>query len=80
MTILGLAELFKTMNRLSLNRPWRSLTAYFSKSLKDRDVKFWHNIYMDLQLFKLIRPPCIVFFREKKTKQNKMKSAYNILK
>ena len=30
-------------------RPWRSLTAYFSESIKDRDVKFWHNLDSSLQ-------------------------------
>ena len=44
MTISGLAESFKTMNRpdpdrLHPTQPRRSLMAYFSESLKDRKVK-----------------------------------------
>ena len=29
---------------------WRSLTSYFSKIIKDRDVKCWHNIDSGLQI------------------------------
>ena len=25
-------------------RPWHSLTAYISDSIKDRDVQFWRNV------------------------------------
>ena len=49
MTILGLTESFETMNQPGPTRPWRSLTAYFLESLKDRDVKFWHNLHSSLQ-------------------------------
>ena len=49
MTILGLAESFKTLNRPDPARPWRFLTAYFSESIKDMDVKFWHNLHSSLK-------------------------------
>ena len=29
--------------------PWRSLTAYLSETIIDRDVKFWHNLHSSLQ-------------------------------
>ena len=50
-TILGLAESFKTMNRPDSKR---SLTVYFSESIQDSEIKFWHNFYSSLQfvLFK----------------------------
>ena len=38
MTILGLAESFKTMNQP--NPTVTLLTAYFSESIEDTDVKF----------------------------------------
>ena len=40
MTIFGLAELFKTMNLPDMARPYRSLKAYFSERVKDKNVKF----------------------------------------
>ena len=46
MTIFRLAESFKTMNRPA--RLWPSLTAHFSESIKDKDVKFYHNLYLSL--------------------------------
>ena len=49
MTILGLAESFKTMNQpgsVRPTRPWRSLAAYFSESIKDREVKFGIDIFL----------------------------------
>ena len=55
MTILGLAESFKT-----LNRPCPTvtlLTAHFSESVKDKDVNFQHNLHfkiLNLIVFKLI--------------------------
>ena len=27
------------------SRPWRSLTAYISESIQDRDVKFWKKMF-----------------------------------
>ena len=39
--------LFKTMNQSGptrLDRNERSLTAYFSESMKNKGVKFWHNL------------------------------------
>ena len=33
------------MNRPEPTGPYRSLTAYFSESIKDRDVEFWHNYF-----------------------------------
>ena len=47
MTILGLAKSFKTMNR-----PGPTITllgAFFSERIKDKDVKFLHNLYSSLQ-------------------------------
>ena len=54
MTILGLAESLKTMNEPEPTlydpaRPGHSSTAYFSKSIKDRDVKSSHNLHSSLQ-------------------------------
>ena len=39
MTIFGLAQSFKTMNRPDPTRPYRSLTANFLKTIKDRHIK-----------------------------------------
>ena len=44
-TILGLAETFDT----DPARPWHSLTAYFSESKQDRDMKFWDNLDSSFQ-------------------------------
>ena len=56
-TILELAESFKTMNRPNAARPdpIRSLTAYFSESMQDKDMKLLHNLHSSLQfmVFKL---------------------------
>ena len=49
MTILGLAESFKTIIRPDPARTWRSLTAYFSESIKDREVKFVLNLHSNLE-------------------------------
>ena len=53
MTILELAESFETMN---LSHPTRSdrdalLKAYFSESIKYREIKFRHNLYFKLLKF-----------------------------
>ena len=40
MTILELAESFKTMNRPNPAQPFRSFTAYLSEIMHDRNVKF----------------------------------------
>ena len=37
---LGPAESFEMMNRAGPTRPYRSLTAYFSENIKDRDLQF----------------------------------------
>ena len=47
LTMLGLAESF-----IAMNRPEPTvtvLTASFSEDIRDRDVKFWHNIHSSLQ-------------------------------
>ena len=49
MIILELAESFKTMNGPDPTWQWRYLTAYFSVSIEDRDVKFWHNLNLGLR-------------------------------
>ena len=46
MTILGLAESFKTMNPAQSKR---FLTAYFSKTMKDKNVKSWHSLHSSLE-------------------------------
>ena len=46
MIILGLAELFETMDRPDSARPDRrshSLISYFSESIEDKELKFLHN-------------------------------------
>jgi len=48
MAILRLVELFKNMGR-----PWRYLTAYFSESIKDKDLKFRLNHHSSLQFMLL---------------------------
>ena len=50
MTIFGLAESFKTMNRsdTAWSHLWRYLIAYFSESIRDWDVKFQHNYHSSL--------------------------------
>ena len=53
MTILRLVESLKTMNRPDPTQYWRTLTAYFLESVKDRDVKFVNNIYSSLQFMLL---------------------------
>ena len=58
MTIIGLAESFKTMNWISPARripaqPWRSLTAHLSESIKDKDENFFHNLHTSLQFMLL---------------------------
>ena len=45
MTILGLAESVKTMNRPDP----ADRTHLFTESINDRDVKFYHNIYSSFQ-------------------------------
>ena len=45
---------FYVVNRFpNLARPWYSLTAYFSESMKDRDVKFGHNFDSGLTIMLL---------------------------
>ena len=53
MTVIGLAKLFKTMNRSDPTRSLRFVTAYFSKSIKDTDVKFEHNLHSGLQFMQI---------------------------
>ena len=55
MTIIGLAESVKAMNRSGPTRPQSSLMAYFSESIKDkcRNGKFWHNLHSILQFLLL---------------------------
>ena len=49
MTILELAELFKTMNSSNQTGPTITLvTVYFSENMKERDVTFSHNLYLSL--------------------------------
>ena len=63
MTFLGIAESFKMMNPARPDpvrfkpdpaAPCRSLTAYFSESMKDRDVQFLQNLYSSLK-FMILR-------------------------
>ena len=49
MPILGLAESFETMKQLTLARPQRFLAAYLSESIKDGNMKFWHNLHFSLK-------------------------------
>ena len=48
-TILGLAQSFKMMNRLDPARPWRYLMAYFKESIKDT----WNFDRTFIQVFNL---------------------------
>ena len=50
MTILGqLAESFKTVNRPDPTVTFFDGGLFFSKSIKDRDLKFQHNLHSSLQ-------------------------------
>ena len=45
MTVLGLTGSLKMMNRSDPTQPYRSLTAYFSKSVNGRDVNILYNSF-----------------------------------
>ena len=52
MTILGLAESFKTVNRPGPTWPGSTLTLFdslFIGQYKDRNVKFWNNLHSRLR-------------------------------
>ena len=51
MTILGLAESFKTMNRPYRNALWRLI----SRNIKVRDVKYWHIMNMNNLIWNLLQ-------------------------
>ena len=58
MTILGLTETFKTMNEFirawpGTAEPERSLTAYSSESIWDKDIKFWLNLHPSLKFYSM---------------------------
>ena len=64
MTISGLAEPFKTMNRLDPSLPdrdafWRPI---YSESINDREVKFWPNFHSSRQfvLLKKLASICAI--------------------
>ena len=42
------------MNRPDPTRPLPSFTAYFSESMKDKDIKCWHNLYSSLQCLRFV--------------------------
>ena len=74
MTILGLTESFKTMNQPDQSQPdparlGRFLTAHFSESIKDRDVKFLHKLHSSLQF--MLSNFWIDFFDSLKTMRSK---------
>ena len=52
MIILELVESVETINQLDSSRPDRGALwqlIFFSKIIKDRDVKYWHNLDLSFQ-------------------------------